>query len=104
MRRFLQPPRRILYLKEFPIHLTKETIQKIRIAGQFFGIILLTGFIVYIFLNNITPFGVTTRFTLKEGGNNISDPGPKNRVSIETVQGQKIFHQKHDLIYFSTKM
>src|SRR6185369_8271586 len=104
MSRWLQPPRRILYLKEFPIHLTKETVQKIRIIGQFLGIILLTAFIAYIFLNNITPFGVTTHYTLQQNTANISDPGPKNRVDVEEKNGIKIFHQKHDLIYFNTKM
>src|SRR6266403_5557496 len=103
MRRFLQPPRRILYLKEFSIHLTKETIQKIRVVGQFLGIILLTAFIAYIFLNNLTPFGVTVHYNLQQNATTLSALGPKNRVKTENTQGQKIFHQTHDLIYFTTK-
>lgn len=102
--RFLQPPRRIHYLKELPFHLDKKALERLRIAGQFLGIILLTAFVAYIFLVNIMPFGITVHYNLQQNDKAISPLGPKNRVKIESINGQNIFHQTHDLIYFTTKM
>jgi len=93
-----------LYLKEFPFHLNDRAKQRMQIVGQFLGTVLLTAFIAYIFLNNITPFGVTMHYNLGQEENNISELGPKNRVRTENQNGQKTFYQTHDLAYFSTNM
>lgn len=106
MRRFLQPPLRspLVYLKELPFHLDKKAVEKLRIVGQFLGIVLLTAFIVYIFLDNITPFGITIHYDLQQNDKAISSLGPKERVKTESINGQNVFDQTHDLIYFTTKM
>jgi len=93
-----------IYIKEFPFHLNEKAKQKVRNFGQFLGILLLTAFIAYILLNNFAPFGIVMTYSLQTTPKDISQPGPKGRVKIETHNGQIIIHQLHDLVYFSTKM
>src|SRR5690242_14800654 len=104
MIRFLQPPIKRLYLKEFPFHLNEKAKHRVKLAGEFSGIVVLTAFLVYVFLNNITPFGITIHYSLLQNSPNLSNPGPKNRVKIENTNGQLTFHQLHDLVYFTTAM
>lgn len=105
MIRFLQPPLRYpkFYLKEFPFHLNKKAVERVRSIGRFLGIMLLTAIIGYIVLDNFAPLGIKTHYVL---GNtiHISDPGPKTRVKINVVNEHKMFYQLHDLIYFTTVM
>lgn len=93
-----------LYIKKIPFHLDTRAISRVRTTGQFLGVALLTAFVTYTFLNNITPFGITVFATLQENNERISDLGPKNRVTTEIISGEKLTKLNHDLIYFSTEM
>ncbi|HYK08313.1 MAG TPA: hypothetical protein VEW42_02310, partial [Candidatus Eisenbacteria bacterium] len=75
-----------------------------RLIGQFFGIVLLVSLVGYILISNFSPFNVTTEYSLTSKTNAISPLGPKDRVGVQSVGGQKFFVQKHDLIYFTTPM
>lgn len=93
-----------IYIKEFPFHLNKKAMQRVRILGEFLGVILLTAFIAYILLSNFAPLGVTTEYNSLNDHKDISELGPKNRVKTEINNGSIIYHQFHDLIYFNTNM
>lgn len=106
MRRFLQPPKRpsLHYLKNLPFHLNQRSMYKMRIVGQFLGIVILTAVIAYTVLNNFAPLGITAHYSLMEGNNNNFELGPKDRINKVTKDGQTTIHQTHDLIYFTTDM
>lgn len=93
-----------IYIKEYPFNLTQKSVYRIRIAAQFVFTMLSTAIIVFIFLNNIAPFGITTEYILSNNDKNMSSLGPKNRVIVETKDRQKVFRQTSDLVYFSTNM
>src|SRR5438034_9126804 len=60
-------------------------------------------FLLSIFIDNLAPFGISASYSLNDGSGNLSVLGPKNRVRVETNGSEKLFHQTHDLIYFTTK-
>ena len=78
-------------------------VNKIRLLGKFFGIILLVSLSAYVLINNFSPFGVTSEYSLTD----IKNPlvlGPKNRVTTKNINGQNAFVQTNDLVYFLTSM
>lgn len=81
-----------------------QIIERAKTIGQFLGIIIFTGFITYTILGNIAPFGITTTYTLSQNQPYISVPGPQQRVKISESNGETTFHQKNDLVYFTTSM
>jgi hypothetical protein len=89
--------------REVTFTIDQKTIDRARTVGQFFGIILFTGCIVYTLLINTAPLGVIDYHSLSKD-QFISEPGPKERVTIKKLHGEKIFFQNHDLSYFTTRM
>ncbi|MEK7570954.1 MAG: hypothetical protein AAB553_01655 [Patescibacteria group bacterium] len=80
-------------------------IMKLRLVGQFLGLICLTGFLAYIVLQNLSPFGATIHYSSAVNKDkSLLVPGPRERVSMEKTDQGVIFKQTHDLIYFTTKM
>ena len=65
--------------------------------SRFIFVLLSTALVGYIVFSNVAPFGLTSHIS-------ISELGPKDRISIEKIEGQEVKKQKSDLIYFSTKM
>jgi hypothetical protein len=92
------------YTNGINYYLNTKTIDRLKILGQFLGIILLTSVIAFTFLNNVTPFGVTVQYASEQQSENISDLVPSNRTIKEVIDGRKVFKQIDDLIYFSTLM
>ncbi|MDP3941660.1 MAG: hypothetical protein Q8Q49_05120 [bacterium] len=92
------------YQKILPFHVDEIAIRQMKLVGEFFGIIFLTAFVAYVVLYNMSPLGVTANYALDTDGGNISKLGPKERVTEVAQNGQTVFRQTHDLVYFTTKM
>lgn len=92
------------YLNELAYYLSEKAIQRLKIAGQCSGIILLTAIITFISLSNIEPFGITIQYAMGEDTTDISQLGPRNRVQTITVNGQQANKVTDDLVYFNTNM
>src|SRR5258706_308882 len=78
-------------------------IHKIRLLGKFFGIILLVSLPAYVLINNFSPFGITSEYSTSDSKNHLI-LGPKNRVTTKNINGQKVFVQTNDFLYFLTPM
>lgn len=95
-------PRRFSFLKD--LHVDEKTKHVLKIAGECVGIIILTAIVGYTVLNNFAPLGVTTKYSLQNGDKNMSGLGPRQRIDTKTIDGQHVYYQKDDLVYFTTKM
>lgn len=94
----------ILYIKEIPFHLNQKSIHKLRLLAQFICTVSVTAIIAFVIINNLLPFGEEVQYQMGHTTDDISPLGPKGRVSTKVQNGEKIFYQSHDLLYFSTKM
>lgn len=59
--------------------------------------------LIYIAILNLTPFGIT-KYYVSGVNKEISEPGPKNRVSSINTNEGLVQKQTDDLIYFTTSM
>lgn len=104
----LAPRRPLLFVKRYSnsLHdyLSSNSIKNLYFSGQFLGISFTTAFLAFIFLNNITPFGVTVKYELQSKGKNISELSPADRVKTVVVNENKIYKQIDDLVYFTTNV
>lgn len=92
------------YLDELSYYLTEKMIFRLKIFGQFLGIVLLTALLAFIFLGNSAPFGITAQYALGQDSKSISPIGPRNRVESITYNGQQATKLTDDLAYFTTTM
>lgn len=99
------PSSKRVYLKE-TFHLSPRRVRTYRLLSQgIFGMmsVLILGMILF---NNFAPFGMT--FTYSSDSKVEDDStlilGPKGRVSKSTINGDDVFLQRHDIVYFTTKM
>jgi hypothetical protein len=93
-----------IYIKEIPFLINKNAIYRVRTAGQFLGLILFCATIVFIFLVNLMPFGVTVKYSLDRDHDIFTQLEPNNRVVKFTQNGKTIYKQISDYIYFNTKL
>ncbi|MGH7203970.1 MAG: hypothetical protein ACREHC_06000, partial [Candidatus Levyibacteriota bacterium] len=100
----LPAPKNLLLSPLSSFYLSEQAIQRIRLGGQFLGIILLTGFLGYIFFINLAPFGIKLQYASEYDHKDISEIGPKARVKSENDNGNTIFYLLGNLVYFTTKM
>lgn len=82
-------------------HTTKNRLKNI---GRALGIIVITGFIAYLLLNNIAPYGTSLYYSSSGKDNSFIGFGPKDRVQQKTYANEVVFEQTHDIMYFTTKM
>src|SRR3989337_168822 len=82
-------------------HTTKHRLKNI---GRALGIMVITGFITYLLLNNIAPYGTTLYYSSSGTDNTLIGFGPKDRVQQKTYDNEIIFEQTHDIMYFTTKI
>jgi len=92
----------IFYVKMLPFALNEKAVGRFKLITQFFLTILATAAMGFIILDNLSPLGATVAYSLAQSKSNISAPGPKNRVTKTFSDGQIVYKQTHDLIYFTT--
>jgi hypothetical protein len=92
------------YIKEIPFFLNQKAMYRVRTAGQFLGIVLLSAVIAFTWFSNITPFGITVQYAMEQNTKSISKLGPNDRAQTVDIKGQKMFKQIGDIAYFTTDM
>lgn len=101
---FKNTTRKHYYVKFIPIYFDAKELARLRSIGQFLGIIISTALIAYILLQNLAPLGVTMTYTYDPKSNNITDLGPKTRLTTYIQNNIQVIRQTGDYIYFKTKM
>jgi hypothetical protein len=100
--------RPLLFIKHYSIgvveYFSEQRIERLKMIGMFFGILLFTGFLGFIILNNMTPLGLSVKYSLSKNSDNISSLGPKTRVQTINLDGEPAYKQTQNLIYFTTTM
>lgn len=92
-----------LYIKE-TFHLNQRRIEHARMYSQFIFGTIGWAVVVFVILNNFSPFGTTFSYNMEQKDKNISALGPKDRVQEIHTNGTLVHKQSNDLIYFTTKM
>src|SRR4051812_37544532 len=86
-----------IYIKSFPFYLDILAKKRVRIAGEFLGIILLTSLVTFTVLSNSTPLGITVQYSLEKNNGDISSLGPNDRVKSIMLDGEKLSKLSDDL-------
>jgi hypothetical protein len=76
---------------------------KLKIFSRILFSIFALGLIAYISFLNIAPFGSKIKYSFEDSRNSIQ-LGPPNRFITGEINGEKIYKQISDVVYFNTKI
>lgn len=90
------------YYSDIYLYFTHFKIERLKLTGQLLGIFLFSAVTFFILINNLTPFGITMRYSLGQNSKTFSTLGPKDRVDQIGNKDNIEYKVKGNLVYFTT--
>jgi hypothetical protein len=81
-----------------------RSLFNLRNISYVISLTLAIGLLAFIVFQNLTPFGITTKYVMQSKNDHLSSLGPRDRVKEINQKGRVYYKQIDDIIYFSTNM